>query len=129
LTLLASLSRQELAQQVRYLKAENQTFHSKLPTRITLDNRERRSLVKHGMKLGGKIKEVMSIVSYSTSRRWVRLMEDGPSKTPTATVVKPKSKVAGRPRTDDEIRDTIIRIRKETGFGYTKVRPLCFPYE
>lgn len=27
----------------------------------------------------------------------------------------------GRPRTDDEIRDTIIRIRNETGFDYTKI--------
>jgi putative transposase len=54
LTLLASLSRQELAQQVRYLKAENEILHSKLPSRITLDNRERRTLVKHGVKLGGK---------------------------------------------------------------------------
>jgi hypothetical protein len=39
-----------------------------LPNRITLDNRERNALVKHGKKLGGKIKDVMTIVSYSTFR-------------------------------------------------------------
>lgn len=80
LTLLASLSRQELAQHVRYLKAENEILRSKLPSRITLDNRERRTLVKHGKMLGGKIKEVMSIISYSTFRKWVRSMEE---ETPT----------------------------------------------
>src|SRR6056297_4216987 len=77
LTLLASLTRQELAQQIRYLKAENEILRSKLPGRVTLDNRERNTLVKHGQKLGGKIKDVMTIVSYSTFRRWVRKMEDG----------------------------------------------------
>jgi putative transposase len=34
LALLASLSRQELARQVTYLRAENQILRSKLPDRI-----------------------------------------------------------------------------------------------
>jgi putative transposase len=117
LTLLASLTRQELAQQVRYLKAENEILRSKLPSRITLDNRERRTLVKHGKKLGGKIKEVMSIVSYSTFRKWVRSMEE---ETP-APVKRSAKKGAGRPKLEENVRDTILRIRKETGFGYTKL--------
>ncbi|QDV62437.1 hypothetical protein Mal65_15710 [Crateriforma conspicua] len=112
LTLLASLTRQELAQQVTYLKAENAILRSKLPYRITLNNQERRRLVRHGKKLGPRIKELISIVSYSTFRRWIRNMEDGPAK-------RPKSKVddkPGRPRIDESIADTIIRIRKETGW-------------
>jgi putative transposase len=117
LTLLASLTRQELAQQVTYLKAENAILRGKLPDRITLNNQERRRLVRHGKKLGPRIKELISIVSYSTFRRWIRNMEDGPSKRP-----KPKSESKpGRPRTDESIADTIIRIRKETGWGYTKI--------
>ncbi|MGB7327985.1 MAG: integrase core domain-containing protein [Rubripirellula sp.] len=117
LTLLASLTRQKLAQQIRYLKAENEILRSKLPTRVTLDNRERKTLVKHGKNLGGKIKEVMTIVSYSTFRRWVRKMEDN------APVPAQKSakKGAGRPKIEDDVHDTILRIRKETGFGYTKI--------
>jgi putative transposase len=78
LTLLASLTRQELAQQVTYLKAENQILRSKLPQRIELSNQERRRLVKHGKKLGGRINELISIVSYSTFRKWVRSIEDAP---------------------------------------------------
>lgn len=117
LTLLASLTRQELAQQIRYLKAENEILRSKLPRRITLDNRKRNTLVKHGKKLGGKIKDVMTIVSYSTFRRWVRKMEDdtpGPAK-------KSAKRGTGRPKIEEDIRETILRIRKETGFGYTKI--------
>jgi putative transposase len=63
LTLLASLTRQELAQQVTYLKAENAILRSKLPDRITLNNQERRRLVRHGKKLGPRIKDLISIVS------------------------------------------------------------------
>lgn len=117
LTLLASLTRQELAQQIRYLKAENEILRSKLPKRIPLDNRERRTLVKHGKKLGGKIKDVMTIVSYSTFRRWVRKIEDD---TPPQAKKSPERR-AGRPKVEADVRETIIRIRKETGFGYTKI--------
>lgn len=39
LILLVSLTRQEPAQQIRYLKAENEVLRSKLPGRVTLDNR------------------------------------------------------------------------------------------
>lgn len=46
LALLASLTRQELAQQVTYLKAENRILRSKLPDRITLSNQERRTPVR-----------------------------------------------------------------------------------
>jgi putative transposase len=85
--------------------------------RFTLNNQERRRLVRHGKKLGPRIKELISIVSYSTFRRWIRNVEDGPTKRPRPNAEgKP-----GRPRTDESISDTIIRIRKETGWGYTKI--------
>lgn len=117
LTLLASLTRQQLAQQVTYLKAENAILRSKLPDRIPLSNQERRRLVRHGKKLGPRIKELVSVVSYSTFRRWIRNMEDGPTKRPASkTGRKP-----GRPRIDESVSETIIRIRKETGWGYTMI--------
>ncbi|MBB3206220.1 putative transposase [Rhodopirellula rubra] len=120
LTLLASLTRQELAQQIRFLKAENQILRAKLPDRIALDNRERLILVRHGKKLGGAIKQIMSIASYSTFRRWVRMQEDG-ALTAGKKQKKKSNQKPGRPKTPEDIRDTIIRIRKETGFGYTKI--------
>ena len=48
LTLLASLTRQELAKQVAYLLTDNRIHRSKLPQRIELGNHERSQLVKHG---------------------------------------------------------------------------------
>ena len=65
LTLLASVPRQELAQQVTCLKAENKILRSKLPDRIQLNNQERRRLVRHGLKLGARIKDLISVASYS----------------------------------------------------------------
>ena len=116
LTLLASLTRQELAQQVTYLKAENRILRSKLPDRIQLSNQERRSLVKQGRKLGARIKDLISIVTYSTFRKWVRNLEDSTTKRPSK-----KSSKLGRPRVEESISEAIIRIRKETGWGYTKI--------
>jgi putative transposase len=122
LALLASLSRQELARQVTYLRAENQILRSKLPDRITLSNQERRKLVRHGKKLGARIKEVISIVSYSTFRRWVRQMEGEESAAKPSGPKPAAPTVQGRPKTDEDVRELIIRIRTETGWGYTKIR-------
>ncbi len=83
---------------------------------MTLSNQERQTLVRHGKKLGARIKELISIVSYSTFRKWVRSMED-------VVPTRPKSKTdkSGRPRIEEDISATIIRIRKETNWGYTKI--------
>jgi putative transposase len=111
-----------LFRQVTYLREENQILRSKLPDRITLSNQERRKLVRHGQKLGARIKEVISIVSYSTFRRWVRQME-GDELAAKSTEPKPAvPPVQGRPKTDEDVRELIIRIRTETGWGYTKIR-------
>lgn len=116
LTLLASLPRQDLARQVTYLRAENRILRSKLPDRLKLSNQERRVLVRHGKGLGAKIKDVLSIVSYSTFRKWVRRMEDEPTKRP-----KGKGRKPGRPRVDEDLAAAVLRIRRETGWGYTKI--------
>jgi len=43
----------------------------------SLSNQESRKLVRHGKQLGARIKDLISIVSYSTFRKWFRQMEDG----------------------------------------------------
>ncbi|QDV25918.1 hypothetical protein Q31a_42850 [Aureliella helgolandensis] len=120
LALLASLSRQELARQVTYLKTENRILRSKLPHRISLSNQERRTLVKHGRQLGARIKELISIVSYSSFRRWVRELEDAPSKRPAR-----KDGKCGRPRVEESLSDAILRVRKETGWGTRRLSRRC----
>lgn len=71
LTLLASLARQDLAQRVTYLRAENRILRSKLPQRITQNNQERRRLVRHHKELGPGIKDLISIVRHSACRHWM----------------------------------------------------------
>lgn len=62
--MLASATRQELARQVKYLKAENEVLRSRLPKRVDLEPKERNRLVRLGRKLGSKVvSELVSIVS------------------------------------------------------------------
>jgi len=112
LAMLASLTRQELARQVAYLKAENQLLRSKLPKWITLTDQQRRRLVKHGKPLGPRLAGLISIVTYATFRKWVRNVEDAPSNRPVPTTTK-----VGRPRLEESLSETILRIRNETGWG------------
>ena len=120
LTLLASVTRQQLLQQITYLLAENRMLRSKLTDRINLSNQERHKLLRHGKKLGSRIKDLISIVSYSTFLKWVRTMEDTNPK-------RPKSKTGknGRPRIEESLSETIIRIRKETAGDTPRLSRPC----
>ncbi|MEX0715616.1 MAG: integrase core domain-containing protein [Planctomycetaceae bacterium] len=113
LYLLASSTRQELARQVQYLKTENQILRSKLPKKITVTDDERRKLVKAGKKLGKAIKELVAIVTPRTFARWLSGTEEPAKKKPAR---KP-----GRPRLPEEIRELVVKIAKETGWGYTRI--------
>lgn len=126
LSLLASLPRQDLAQQVAYLKEENRILRARLPAKLVTTAKERSRLMKVGRTLGAKLRKLMTIVTYQTFCKWVREKEGAASKkadtessetVPTAT----EPKKPGRPRTDDEIRAFVIQLREETGLGYTLI--------
>lgn len=55
LALLASVTRQELARQVAYLKEENRILRARLPKRIVTTTQERTRLLKVGRKLGAQL--------------------------------------------------------------------------
>lgn len=116
--LLASVTRQELTRQVAYLKEENRILRARLPKRIVTTPRERARLLKVGRKLGASLRELTSIVSYESFCRWMREAEgiEKPDKVTPASPRKP-----GWPRTADDIRALIIKIRKESNFGYTRI--------
>ena len=52
---IAGETQKELAQQVKYLKVENEILRSKLPRRITVTPNERKRLVRFARKLGEAI--------------------------------------------------------------------------
>ena len=104
------MSRSELARQIQYLKAENEVLRSKLPKRITVTPSERQRLLKFGKAVGPAIRHLITIVSHRTFLRWLAC-----GKSPR----KPRKR--GRPRTADEIRQIILRLAEETGWGYTRI--------
>lgn len=109
LLLVAGATEKELVHVVEYLKAENRILRSKLPKRINVTPAERSRLVKLGKRLGGMIKEVITIVSPRTFARWA-------SEESTREPAK-----RGRPRKPEEIRELILQMAKDTGWGYRRI--------
>src|SRR5262245_7487488 len=112
LLIIAGATQRDLARYVRYLKIENQILRSKLPTRVEITPQERNRLVRFGAKLGGAIRELVTIVHPDTLRRWIREDRKG-RKTARAK--------RGRPRTAAELRKLIVKLAKDNGWGYTRI--------
>jgi len=103
--LLASVTRQDLARQVAYLKEENKILRARLPERLVATPQEKRRLLRFGRKLGQQLKELISIINYQSFLSWVREAEAAH----TAKKATPKRK-PGRPRTADHIREVQLRV-------------------
>jgi len=112
LLLIAGSTQKQLASQIRYLKIENEILRSKLPSRVYVTDRERNRLVKFGSKLGKALNELVTIVHPDTLRRWIREAKK---------VRRRKPAKRGRPRTQEEIRQLIIRLARENDWGYTRI--------
>jgi putative transposase len=110
LLLLARATEPKMVRMIEYLKAENRILRSKLPKRITVTPAERNRLVKLGKKLGTAIKDIITIVHPRTFARWVSGESAGK-----------KPKKAGRPRKPEEIRNLIIQMAKDSGWGYRRI--------
>jgi len=110
--LLGKITHSNLIRQIEYIKVENEILRSKLPKRVTTSQAEKRRLIKYGLPLRGQIKNTISIVGYSTFRRWV-----------TEGVTNKKKPRRGRPRkTTQEIIDILIRMAKENHlWGYGRI--------
>jgi putative transposase len=78
--------------------------------RIFLKPEERERLLELGKELGSGLKHILTIVSYRTYLRWIR-----------QTAMDKKPVKMGRPRTPKDIQQIILRIAKETGWGYTRI--------
>ncbi len=111
--LIAHSTEKELARQVSYLKAENQILRSRLPDRISLTQREKSRLVRFARNLGSALNELATIVHPTTIRRWIR---EAAAKKSTRRNGK-----VGRPRTAEEIEKLILKMAKDTGWGYCRI--------
>src|SRR5450432_858369 len=111
LSVLAHATQRELARQIQYLKTENRILRDKLPQRITITPQERSRLLKFGAPVGAAINQLITIVVPSTFARWVR--EEGKK--------KPRRRTRGRPKKLPDLRKLVLKIGRETGWGYSRV--------
>jgi putative transposase len=112
LILLAHATDRELARQVQYLKNENRVLRARLPKHIMTTPAERARLLKYGRPVGLAINQLITIVVPGTFHRWVREAKG-----------QKRKKVAkiGRPKKPLDIKKLILRIARDTGWGYTRV--------
>lgn len=112
LALIASATDKELAKYVEYLKHENQILRDRLPTQVHTSWEERQTLLKFGKAVGRAIEELITIVSPATFYRWVREEKNGKP--------KPENPKGGQ-RKPAELRELVLKIAAETGFGLTRI--------
>ncbi|APZ93370.1 integrase core domain-containing protein [Fuerstiella marisgermanici] len=110
LALIASASDRELARYIEYLKEENKILRARIPGQVHTKPEERKRLLKLGKALGKAIEELITIVKPATFYRWIRDQSE-----------EPKKKRKGGQRKSRELRELVIEIAKQTGFGYTRI--------
>ena len=107
--LLASSSEQELRRHNEFLKAENEMLRPRVPKKhIFLQNDERERLLKLGEAIGPGVTKLITIVHPRTYQRWEQRKRDG----------KEPAKRMGRTRTLESVREIVLRLARETGWGY-----------
>jgi len=111
--LLAHATDRQLARMVAYLKVENRLLRDRLPRRLKISVQERGRLVTLGRPLGSAMRHLVTIVTPRTFARWLK----GDGRGATAK----RQRKPGRPRTPDEIRDWVVRMARETGWGYSRI--------
>lgn len=76
-----------------------------------LTNEERERLLKLGEVIGKGVLQLVTIVSPRTYQRWQRRVSQGE---------KPAKKI-GRKGTPESLREIVVRLAKETGWGYGRI--------
>lgn len=102
----------ELVRQLQYLKVENEILRSKLPKPIRVTPQERSRLIRYARPLGTAIRHLVSIVSSNTMYKWMNGHRYRQGHRP---------KPIGRPRTPLEVQRLVLKIARETGWGYTRI--------
>ena len=116
LVFLVHMTQSILLRQIAYLKAENAILRSKLPKAVQTTPAERAQLTRLGKPLGNAIQELLSLVHYKTFLRWLR------DEKAEAAGEKNPAKPPGRPGISEDTTAIILRLAKETGWGYIRIQ-------
>jgi putative transposase len=108
LLLLARVIDSQALKCLEFSVNENRMLRKRLPKRIVVTQAERERLVKLGSRVGPAVKDLITIVTPRTFARW-------------ASGVPLKPRKPGRPRTPEEIRQLVVQIAKDTGWGTGRV--------
>ncbi|MCW8129742.1 MAG: hypothetical protein KIS92_05250 [Planctomycetota bacterium] len=100
-----------MAQQVEYLKTENEILRRRLPKHIRTTPAERRLLIRAGKPLGATLKHLITFVAYSTFLGWLR-DED-------KTIGRRRKN--GRPRTKESTTEIILMMARENHWGFRRI--------
>jgi putative transposase len=106
----------ESLQRTEFLLAKLRIARAKLPRQVPLDAADKAELLKFGKPLGTAVKGLLVLVTPRTFQNWVNAELKTPDELP-ATGTK-----GGRPRIKQDVRETIVRLAKENGWGYERIR-------
>jgi putative transposase len=112
LYILSQATDRALARWVQYLLQENRSLRARLPERIVTTPAERARLLKYGRPVGPAINQLITIVTPGTFHRWVREAQGQKRKKPNKI---------GRPKKPVDLKELILKIARDTGWGYTRV--------
>ncbi|TWT66235.1 Integrase core domain protein [Posidoniimonas polymericola] len=112
LFLMARSEEDQLRRQVLFLKAELEMTRARVPqSRIFLSNEERERLLELGDGIGSDVLKLVSIVHPRTYQRWRERKSQG----------KPPAKKMGRKGTPESLRQIVVRLATQTGWGYGRI--------
>jgi putative transposase len=121
LPIIATITRllcRELTLQNEYLKAENKILRSRIKSRISFTDDERRTLVEVALSLGkGLMGSLVSIVKPETILAWQRKLEHQ-----KWNYNDRRKRNQGRPRITPQIEALVCRLARENIWGYERIQ-------
>ena len=114
--LLAKIQRlfsRDLALEADYLRQENRILRRTLGARVPLTEPDRRILVKYGLRIKDRLREVISIAKPETLLAWNRRQKE------KKWTFGNEAEASGRPRNSEATEALIVRVVDENGEGAT----------